>query len=410
VSPLQRGRRKVDHLYEKWVLDRFLAEGIGPVLAPRLYPRRSAKPPDPATVRSVLLWNVDSPGDFLWATPVLRALRAGYHHATITLVNNRACHSLAETNRNVDRLVAIDPAPFCTGEGLIRTVPELERKPFDVMIILEMGARPADAARVLGRRLGVGYMVSSDLGILKTLPDHTLPPNRSEYWPRYFLRTVEHLGLETVPPDLEVTTAPEDEAVAGEVLSADAIGGRLAVGFHPYVASYARLTKKWPDASFVALAGLLNARHRCRFVLTGSKDEAQECARLAAQIRRTTGADVVSLAGRLSLRAVVALFRRLSVVVTGDTCALHLAAAAATPTVSLFGSTDDRRIAPPTAQCVVLNERLPCSPCHTYLERRLSWPRCLFDHPRCMHQITPAVVCAAVQRLVFDAPLTTAKR
>ena len=96
----------------------------------------------------------------------------------------------------------------------------------------------------------------------------------------------------------------------------------------------------------------------------------------------------------------VALYRRLDAVVTGDTAALHLAAAARTPTVALFGATDDRRIAPPTsAGCAALNRRLPCSPCHRYTDRRPGWPRCIFDHPKCLHEITPVAVADAVERV-----------
>ena len=409
MNLLHRCRRKIHHLCEKWVVERLLAEGVAPAVAPRLYRSRRRRPPSPGTVRSVLVWNVDSPGDFLWVTPVLRALRQGYPGAEITLVHNRACEALAETNRNVDRLVAVDPATYYTGRGLVLGVPELVGKRFDVMVVLEMGSRPADAARILGRRLGVGYLVSSDLGILKSLPDHTLPPNGGEYWPAYFLRATEHLGLGECSVGLEVMTTPEDDAAAGAVLGSNADERRITVGFHPYVAPYALSTKKWPDASFVALSALLAASQPTRFVLTGSPEEASDCDRLAGMIRAATGAEVVSAAGRLSLRAVVALYRGLDILVTGDTAALHLAAAAGVATVALFGSTDDRRIAPPTCRCIVLNQRLPCSPCLRYVDRQSGWPQCLYDHPVCMHQITPAAVAATVERLL-PSPLTEITR
>ena len=400
VTLLDRCRRKVRHLCQEWAVERLLAEGIAPVVARRMYGCRHRQPPSPGTVRSVLVWNVDSPGDFLWVTPVLRALREGYPGAEVTLVYNRACLALAETNRNVDRLVAIDPAPFYIGRGLVLGVPELVGGQFDVMVVLEMGSRPADAARILGRRLGVGYLVSSDLGILKSLPDHTLPPNRGEYWPAYFLRAVEHLGLKRHSLDLEVVTTPDDDAGADAVLGPKCDDRRITIGFHPYVAPYALSTKKWPDASFVALSALLAASQPTRFVLTGSPEEARDCDRLAGMIRAATGAEVVSAAGRLSLRAVVSLYRGLDVLVTGDTAALHLATSAGVATVVLFGSTDDRLIAPPTPRCIVINQRLPCSPCLRYADRRPAWPVCLFDHPVCMHQITPFAVTVAVERLL----------
>jgi ADP-heptose:LPS heptosyltransferase len=347
-----------------------------------------------------LVWNLDSIGDFLWTTPTLLALRRGYPGAEITLVCNTACRGVAETNRNVDQVIPIDPVPYYSGGGLLRCPAELARRTFDVMLVLEMGSRPADAGRLLGRRLNVGYLVSTNLGILKSLPDHTLPPNEDAYWPDYFLGAVRRLGLAAPPPRLEVTTTEADEAEAESLLSPRPSGEELTIGLHPYVAPYALGTKKWPDESFIRLARILRARRPTRFVLTGSREEAGACAALASQIREASGANATSAAGRLGLRAVVSLMRRLDGVVVGDTAALHLAAAAEAPTVVLFGATDPRRIAPPTASCLVLNRALPCSPCHRYDDRRPAWPRCRFDRPKCLHEITPEEVADAVDRIL----------
>jgi ADP-heptose:LPS heptosyltransferase len=348
----------------------------------------------------VLVWNVDSIGDFLWTTPTLLALRRGYANAEITLVCNSACRAVAETNPNVDRVISIDPVPYYSGGGLLRCPAELAQQTFDVMLVLEMGSRPADAGRLLGRRLNVGYLVSTNLGILKSLPDHTLAPNRDTYWPEYFLAAVKHLGLAAPAPQLQVTTTAADEAEAESLLSPPP-AETLTIGLHPYVAPYALATKKWPDDSFVRLAQILRTRRRVRFVLTGSPAEAEACAALAARIRTASGAEVICAAERLGLRAVVSLMRRLDLVVVGDTAALHLATAAGTPTVALFGATDSRRIAPSTASCVVLQRGLPCSPCHRYDDRRPAWPRCRFDHPRCLHEITPEDVADAVDRILL---------
>ena len=394
MTLFQRAWRKAHHLFESRVVERLFAEGIAPALYPRLYHRRDRSPPNPAAVRTVLVWNIDSLGDFLFTTPALRALRAGYPSAAITLVANRACRDVIETNPNIDRSILVDPTPFYTGRGLLRGIPELAGSRFDVMLVLEMGSRPADAGRVFGRRLDVGYLVSSDLGILKTLPDRTLPSNRDMYWPAYFLKAVEHLGLAAGPPALEVVTTAADDASAAAVLPDEP--GVRDVGLHPFVAPYAMLTKKWPDDSFVELARLLASREPTRFVLSGSSDDAAACEMLARRIASATGAAVVTAAGRLSPRGSAALFRRLAILVTGDTAALHLAAASGTPVVALFGATDPRLLAPPGA--VVLTRPLPCRPCFTYRDRRPGWPICLFDHPKCLHEITPAAVADAVGR------------
>lgn len=405
--------RRLAFYRDKYVLDKLFAERLYPAYARLAYSGRGRTPPDPAAVRSVLLWNLDSVGDFLWTTPTQRALRLGYPNAEITLVCNRLCRSLVEGSPNLDRIIGLDPKPFYRGGGLLRRVPELEGQRFDVMVIVEMGARPSDAGRVLGRRLDVGYLVSTDLGLLKHLPDHTLPPNAddipaTEYGPRHFLRAVEHLGLEAVPPRMELFTAPEDEVEVDAILGpAD---DRALIGLHPWVAAYGNATKKWPDASYVALAERLAARRPTRFVLTGGPENAAESEALAATIRERTGADAVSTAGRVSLRASAALLRRLAAFVVGDTANLHMALAVGAPVVTIFGATNQWLVAPESPRCLVVNAQLPCSPCHRPRDRMPFWPVCIFpdDKARCMRAVTPEQVEAAVER-VLSAPAIMAE-
>jgi len=264
------------------------------------------------------------------------------------------------------------------------------------MLVIEMGSRPADAGRILGRRLDVGYLVSTDLGVAKTIADFALPENRDEYWPRYFLRLAEHLGLNSGSASLTVFPTASDVAAVDAWL--DPFDRRPLIGFHPMVAPYASLTKKWPNEFFVELAKLLATRKPLRLVLSGSREEVESCEELAGRIRLATDLTVFVAAGKFSPRQTASLFGRLKVLVVADTFALHLAAAMNTPTIALFGATDDRRIAPVGG--IVLNHRLPCSPCHRYVDRNQGWPVCLFDHPKCMYAIQPQTVFNSIIHLL----------
>jgi ADP-heptose:LPS heptosyltransferase len=86
---------------------------------------------------------------------------------------------------------------------------------------------------------------------------------------------------------------------------------------------------------------------------------------------------------------VLALSRAASLMVSGDTGPLHIAAAAGTPTVSLFGPTDPLRNGPWHPDDVAVSRFGACS-CH--YERRChkqSW---------CLASIDIAEVTAAVQQ------------
>ena len=397
MTLLNRVKRKLAHLCQRYVSDGMLAEWLAPTFCPWLFPTGRQTIPRPADVRTLLLWNLDSFGDFLFTTPLIRALRQGYPAARIELVINQACLPLAATNPHLDELIPIDPRPYYTGTGLLRLPNALRNRHYDVAVIAEMGVRPAEAGRVVARRLNAGYVVSSNAGLLKSLPNFTLPPNQGEYWPAYFLRLATHLGLTPVPAQLEVFPTPEDRQSAEKLLGPRGQDPRIA--FHPMVASYALTTKKWPDESFVELGKLLSSQRPVQIFLTGSADEATACESLASRMR-STGVQATSVAGQLSLRSTVALYQQLELVVTGDTAALHLAAAAGVPTVALFGATDERLLSSPGM--TVLKRDLPCRPCHKLTDRQPGWPRCHYDRPWCLHRISPDHVANIIKTMVCE--------
>jgi len=394
MNAARRAFGRVARVLDEWLVERAFAERVYPALSRVVHGRRTPRlPPAPASVRSVLVWNVDSIGDSLWITPVLHALREGYSQAWITLACNRLPAALFRKNPNVDEIVALDGTRFWSARGWFRPVSELALQP-DVLVILEMGSRPADRARLLGRELGACYVVSSRLGLLGHLADHVLAPNDpAEYWPSYFLRATDHLGLTRPEAKLEVFLDEEDFAAADALLESFKKGDSPLVGLHPGVAGYANATKKWPSAHFVELATELAARERVRFVLTGSSDERTMLESLEHHIRERTNAETLVVAGA-KLRALAALVRRLDLVVVGDTSVLHLAAAGDVPTLALFGATDPKRIAAPRPSCTAVTHDLACRPCHENRDRLPFWPTCIYDRPECLYRIEPHSIAA----------------
>ena len=276
---------------------------------------------------------------------------------------------------------------------------------YDLMLILEMGSRPADRGRIFGRQSGIPYVIASDVGVLKAATHYKLPPNDGfEYWPEYFLRACDHLGIARVPAKLEIFPTNDDIAAVDRLMNG--WNEEVLVGFHPGVAAYARQTKRWPADHFAELAGQIEHQGSVRFVLTGSDDEREECDELAAEIRhRQPRVQVSVTAGLLKFRATSELLKRLSVFVTGDTATLHLAAASGTPTVALFGATNPKTISPPSVR--VLHTDISCRPCHVTRDTEPFWPNCIYSEPKCLTSLQPSRVAGEVNALLNE---TKAKR
>jgi heptosyltransferase-1 len=105
--------------------------------------------------------------------------------------------------------------------------------------------------------------------------------------------------------------------------------------------------KRWPVERYAAVAQGLVARGMRVLVNTGPGEEP-----LSTSIVESNGGAVVSLTG--SLDQLIAVTRRVALVIAGDTGPLHLACALGRPVVGIYGPTDPSRNGPFGTQFRVL--------------------------------------------------------
>ncbi|MDD5409367.1 MAG: glycosyltransferase family 9 protein, partial [Candidatus Omnitrophica bacterium] len=91
-----------------------------------------------------------------------------------------------------------------------------------------------------------------------------------------------------------------------------------------------------------------------------------------------------------TVNELAALIKKCHVFISADSSPLHIASAMGTPFIALFGPTDSRRHLPPGKNCIVISKDLDCSPCYKTKCRS----------KRCMMQITPEEVLAAIDKLI----------
>lgn len=153
--------------------------------------------------------------------------------------------------------------------------------------------------------------------------------------------------------------------------------------------------KRWPAEHFGALAKLLAGRAIDVWLL-GSPNDAAAC----DAVVQAAGAAARSLAGRTTLDEAIELIGCADFVVSNDSGLMHVAAALDRPLAALFGSSSPKLTPPLSARARVLWLGLECSPCFAR--------ECPLGHLRCLREITPANVLAALGELgvLPSAPVT----
>ncbi|MFQ6111915.1 MAG: glycosyltransferase family 9 protein, partial [Nitrospinota bacterium] len=149
----------------------------------------------------------------------------------------------------------------------------------------------------------------------------------------------------------------EDERhVEALLASAGVTPGETLIGINP---STDRSTKNWPLERFITLADELSEEFGAKIVLTGGPAEKEVTALMASRLRRPA----LDTTCRLSFRQTPALLRRLSLFISCDTAAMHLAYAVGVPTVALFGPGDPHKYGPWAPHNIIIARDCPCAPC-----------------------------------------------
>lgn len=156
--------------------------------------------------------------------------------------------------------------------------------------------------------------------------------------------------------------------------------------------------RRWSDDKYVALARQLMDRYEdLHIAFTGAPEEAPG---VEALLRRIDRPRCFSMAGKTSLRELLVLYHLARVLVTNDSGPAHFAALTPIHVIALFGPETPRLFGLRTARGHALTAGLPCSPCVSVHNNRLSPCR----RNLCLEQITTDEVFDLVCSLL-DSPV-----
>ena len=327
----------------------------------------------------VLLVRFSSIGDILLTTPLVRALARRHPEARLVYVTKRAMAPLVADNPHIADVVALEP------DEPIRHLARRLRGLTPTHGLDLHGSIRSVGLRLLVRCHWSGYRKRKLARALLIGTKVDTYRRRTPVAERYF-DAARRLDAKPDggPPEFCLGQGARDRAAQwlAERGLADARVAALAPGA-------AHATKRWPVAHWSALAERLRAAGFRPVVVGGPDDRG-----LAQQLAAAGAAE--SAAGECSLQETGSLLARARVVVSGDTGVMHMATGVGTPVVALFGPTVAQfGFLPYRAASVVLERPLDCRPCSA-----TGTARCPLGHHRCLGDITPAEVVAAVERLV----------
>jgi lipopolysaccharide heptosyltransferase I len=288
----------------------------------------------------ILIVKLGSIGDIVHTLPALAAIRKAMPDAEISWVVERRASEILRDNPLLDRLIEVDTKALrrglMSGETLRaprQQLRQLRASAFDLALDFQGLLKSASIARLSGARRVFGF--SRDAlrePASRILLSQSIPISKNSHVIRKNLALASGalgISISNDPDDLEFPIAT-NSAHQAEALSA-AAGSEYAIlnpgGGWP--------TKLWSATRFGRLADELWSHYGLHSLVTHGPGET-ELADTVLQSSQSGKARAVNV----SLKGFYELAKRAQVYVGGDTGPTHLAIAAGTPIVGLFGPTE----------------------------------------------------------------------
>lgn len=311
--------------------------------------------------KGILLTKLRYIGDVLLTTPAIRLIRQAYPEAHITMVVNKGTEDVLRYNPHLDRVLAIDYT-FLKSVSFHKVLSyewnflqRLREFRYDLSVDFASGDRAAFMSLFSGVPCRIGF--TSHEGFRRWIfnrqseifaPIHTVE--------RSLLLLKQTLGLETDDKSLELYTGKEEEDYIMQLLQRHNLMGKRFVVIHPGAKFW---FKRWPLERFAILTDILQKEMGLKVILTGGEQETEDIQFIISQMK-TTG---LSLAGRLTILQLAALYKRALLFIGNDSGPMHIAAASGTPVIALFGPTEPEIWGPWGGGHLTICKKVPCSPC-----------------------------------------------
>lgn len=291
--------------------------------------------------RRFALVRLSALGDVVHALPVAAALRRHRPDAWIAWVVERREAALLRGHPALDAVIEMDSrawrraAPRAALAAFRDARRRLASFEFDAAIDLQGLVKSGIVTRATRARLRIGFSAGRCRERLNTLFTNrrVMPGPECVHAVDQYLALLRPLGVTSPRVEFDLPRDEDAEARVDDFFAGAGLKPRQRlVALNPGAGNP---DKRWPPARFGALARRLAGEGLAVLVTWGPGEEAP-----AREIAATGGAGVTP-APPTNLFGLLAVLRRASVVVAGDTGPLHLAAALGRPCVGLYAPPAD---------------------------------------------------------------------
>ena len=332
-------------------------------------------------VEKILIRGPNWVGDAVLAIPAMKAIRARFPGAEITLLVRPWVAGLFSSAPYIDKVWTENKPKTLT--SWIRITRDIRKREFDLSLLLPNSFESALMMFIGGVRHRVGYATD---GRGWMLTDAVPKTTGRQHQMDYYLNLAKVVSAATDRPSISIEATVSERDSARQLLAAQGIPSGAAFLVLNPGAAYGS-AKRWHQDRFADVADNLASQLGLHVAIIGSEPERAIANQVCERMTRRPAV----LNGKTSLETLIGVLAESSLMITNDSGPMHIAAALGIPTVAIFGPTDETNTGPSGPHTRIVKHTVECSPC---LLRE-----CPIDH-RCMNAVTVEEVCRAAKELM----------
>lgn len=318
-------------------------------------------------------------GDAVMSIPAIKQIRASFPGSFIALHTRKWAEGVFDDSDLFDEIIAFEPAGSRI-KTVIQQARTLRRYSFDAAVLFPNSFESALTAALAGIPHRFGYRTDGRRILLTdSIP---VPNGKSErHESELYANLADFVVAAMDRQKSELINSPALVASPERILAARELLASIGLDIkYPLVTlgpgSTNSMAKRWPTEYFSALCDELSTAFQAQIVLLGSPSETD----VGQALSELSTAKIHDLTGKTDLPTAKGILAVADLFVSNDMGLAHIAAGLGTPTLTLFGPTNEIATAPLGPNARFVREVVECSPCMLR--------ECPIDH-RCMRRLHP---------------------
>ncbi|WP_353684880.1 lipopolysaccharide heptosyltransferase I [Thermodesulfovibrio sp. 3907-1M] len=318
-------------------------------------------------VKKLLLVKPSSLGDIVHSLAFLNAVKENFPDVKIHWIVSKEFEELLTEHPLIDKVITVDKNRWKNLKNIALTAREfqslrrlLKNENYDIAVDLQGLLRSGVITWLSGASIRVGFKEAREFS--SCFYNKKISVSLDIHAVLRYLEVAKALGCKINSVKFPVPQAKEPDWLSE------------FDDFVVIIPSTRWQSKNWCLPYFVELIKMLPYD----FLIVGSKSDESD----ALKIEGYSQGKAKSIAGKTTLKELIAIFKKSLFVITPDTGTMHLAVACGKKVVAIFGPTSPERTGPFGEGHLIIKSPVQCSPCF----------RKTCSEFKCMKEITPQMV------------------